>query len=173
MLGVCGGYQMLGETLHDPDGSESGRPQTLRGLNLLPTETTFCTEKHRAQVTGEVIAAPFTGAVLTGYEIHTGNTIARGEPFCTHADGTKEGCTNQNVFGTYLHGLFDSGELTEKLAEYLCARKGIDPAAAVPVSMEEYRREQLDILADGVRNSLDMDAVYRAMGMEDPRGCKA
>ena len=65
------------------------------------------------------------------------------------------------------------GELTEKLAEYLCARKGIDPAAAVPVSMEEYRREQLDILADGVRNSLDMDAVYRAMGMENPRGCKA
>ena len=173
VLGVCGGYQMLGETLHDPDGSESGRPQTLRGLNLLPTETTFCAEKHRAQVTGEVIAAPFTGAMLTGYEIHTGNTIVRGEPFCTHADGTKEGCTNQNVFGTYLHGLFDSGELTEKLAEYLCARKGIDPAAAVPVSMEEYRREQLDILADGVRNSLDMDAVYRAMGMENPRGCKA
>ena len=164
---------MLGETLHDPDGSESGRPQTLRGLNLLPTETTFCAEKHRAQVTGEVIAAPFTGAMLTGYEIHTGNTIVRGEPFCTHADGTKEGCTNQNVFGTYLHGLFDSGELTEKLAEYLCARKGIDPAAAAPVSMEEYRREQLDILADGVRNSLDMDAVYRAMGMENPRGCKA
>ena len=173
VLGVCGGYQMLGETLHDPDGSESGRPQTLRGLNLLPTETTFCAEKHRAQVTGEVIAAPFTGAMLTGYEIHTGNTIVRGEPFCTHADGTKEGCTNHNVFGTYLHGLFDSGELTEKLAEYLCARKGIDPAAAVPVSMEEYRREQLDILADGVRNSLDMDAVYRAMGMENPRGCKA
>ena len=144
-----------------------------RGLNLLPTETTFCTEKHRAQVTGEVITAPFTGAMLTGYEIHTGNTIVRGEPFCTHADGTKEGCINQNVFGTYLHGLFDSGELTEKLAEYLCARKGIDPAAAVPVSMEEYRREQLDILADGVRNSLDMDAVYRAMGMENPRGCKA
>ena len=173
VLGVCGGYQMLGKTLHDPDGSESGRPQTLRGLNLLPTETTFCAEKHRAQVTGEVIAAPFTGAMLTGYEIHTGNTIVCGEPFCTHADGTKEGCTNQNVFGTYLHGLFDSGELTEKLAEYLCARKGIDPAAAVPVSMEEYRREQLDILADGVRNSLDMDAVYRAMGMENPRGCKA
>ena len=173
VLGVCGGYQMLGETLHDPDGSESGRPQTLRGLNLLPTETTFCAEKHRAQVTDEVIAAPFTGAMLTGYEIHTGNTIVRGEPFCTHMDGTKEGCTNQNVFGTYLHGLFDSGELTEKLAEYLCTCKGIDPAAAVPVSMEEYRREQLDILADGVRNSLDMDAVYRAMGMENPRGCKA
>ena len=115
VLGVCGGYQMLGETLHDPDGSESGRPQTLRGLNLLPTETTFCAEKHRAQVTGEVIAAPFTGAMLTGYEIHTGNKIVRGEPFCTHADGTKEGCTNQNVFGTYLHGLFDSGELTLSL----------------------------------------------------------
>ena len=90
-----------------------------------------------------------------------------------HADGTKEGCVSENVFGTYLHGLFDSGELTEKLAEYLCARKGIDPAAAAPVSMEEYRREQLDILADGVRNSLDMDAVYRAMGMENPRRCKA
>ena len=143
VLGVCGGYQMLGETLHDPDGSESGRPQTLRGLNLLPTETTFCTEKHRAQVTGEVIAAPFTGAMLTGYEIHTGNTIVRGEPFCTHADGTKEGCINQNVFGTYLHGLFDSGELTEKACEIplrpqgdrprsrrACFHGGIPPRAA-------------------------------------------
>ena len=57
--------------------------------------------------------------------------------------------------------------------EELVAAGIIDPAAAVPVSMEEYRREQLDILADGVRNSLDMDAVYRAMGMENPRGCKA
>ena len=97
----------------------------------------------------------------------------QGAPLCTLADGTPEGCVQGQVFGTYLHGLFDSGELTEKLAEYLCTCKGIDPAAAVPVSMEEYRREQLDILADGVRNSLDMDAVYRAMGMENPRGCKA
>ena len=56
--------------------------------------------------------------------------------------GEEADCTNQNVFGTYLHGLFDSGELTEKLAEYLCARKGIDPAAAAPVSMEEYQASQ-------------------------------
>ena len=70
------------------------------------------------------------------------------------------------VFGTYLHGLFDTGTLTEALAGWLCRRKGIDPSDAALIPMEEYRRQQFDILADGVRGALDMDAVYAAMGME-------
>ena len=168
VLGVCGGYQMLGQTLDDPTGSESGRPQTLRGLGLLPTRTVFSEQKRRAQVKATVAAAPFAGAALTGYQIHTGRTEVQGMPFCTLADGTPEGCVQDNVFGTYLHGLFDSGELTEQFAAYLCRRKGIDPAAAAPISMQEYRTQQLDLLADGVRHNLDLAAVYAAMGLAQP-----
>ena len=92
VLGVCGGYQMLGQTLADPEGTESGRPQTLRGLGLLPTQTTFTAEKRRTQSQATVTAEPFAGAHLTGYEIHTGRTTVQGAPFCTLADGTPEGC---------------------------------------------------------------------------------
>ena len=168
VLGVCGGYQMLGKTLDDSAGSESGSPCVLNGLGLLPTHTVFTAEKCRAQVQA-VAAAPFAGAVLTGYEIHTGRTEVMGSPFCRQADGTPEGCVQDNVFGTYLHGLFDSGELTEKLAEYLCRRKGLDPGKTTPIRMETYRNQQLDLLADGVRSALDWKAVYGAMGMQPPK----
>ena len=166
VLGVCGGYQMLGQTLDDPTGSESGRQQTLRGLGLLPTRTAFSEQKRRAQVKATVAAAPFAGAELEGYEIHTGVTEAEGEPFAHYPDGGREGCAQGNVFGTYLHGLFDTGALTEALAGWLCRRRGIDPSDAALIPMEEYRRQQFDKLADGVRAALDMDAVYAAMGME-------
>ena len=109
------------------------------------------------------------GAALTGYQIHTGRTEVQGVPFCTLADGTPEGCVQDNVFGTYLHGLFDTGELTEKLVALLCQRKGIAPDSAALIPMEQYRQQQFDLLADGVRGALDLDAVYAAMGLENPR----
>ena len=169
VLGVCGGYQMLGETLADPEGTESGTAQTVRGLGLLPTRTVFTGQKHRTQDTAAVTAAPFAGAALTGYQIHTGRTEVQGVPFCTLADGTPEGCVQDNVFGTYLHGLFDTGELTEKLVTLLCRRKGIAPDSAALIPMEQYRQQQFDLLADGVRGALDLDAVYAAMGLDNPR----
>ena len=168
VLGVCGGYQMLGGMLDDSAGTESGRPQTLRGLELLPTRTVFTLEKRRAQVTATA-AAPFAGAALTGYEIHTGRTTVEGAPFCTLADGTPDGCVQGSVFGTYLHGLFDSGELTEKLAAMLCRRKGLAPETAAPLTMQAYREQQFDLLADGVRRALDMSAIYAAMGLAAPK----
>ena len=168
VLGVCGGYQMLGGMLDDSAGTESGRPQTLRGLELLPTRTVFTLEKRRAQVTATA-AAPFAGAALTGYEIHTGRTTVEGAPFCTLEDGTPDGCVQGSVFGTYLHGLFDSGELTEKLAALLCYRKGLAPETAAPLTMQTYREQQFDLLADGVRRALDMPAIYAAMGLAAPK----
>ena len=168
VLGVCGGYQMLGGMLDDSAGTESGRPQTLRGLELLPTRTVFALEKRRAQVTATA-AAPFAGAALTGYEIHTGRTTVEGAPFCTLADGTPDGCVQGSVFGTYLHGLFDSGELTEKFAAMLCRRKGLAPETAAPLTMQAYREQQFDLLADGVRRALDMSAIYAAMGLAAPK----
>ena len=168
VLGVCGGYQMLGQTLDDPAGTESGKPMSLAGLGLLPTRTTFDAQKRRTQVRAVALGAPFAGARMTGYEIHNGRTTVNGEPFCRLADGTPEGCVCPNVFGTYLHGLFDSGELTQALVKLLCARKGISPKETRPTSMAEYRQAQFDLLADGVRKALDMGAVYRAMGMKAP-----
>jgi len=168
VLGVCGGYQMLGQTLDDPAGTESGKRMSLAGLGLLPTRTTFDAQKRRTQVRAVALGAPFAGARMTGYEIHNGRTTVNGEPFCRLADGTPEGCVCPNVFGTYLHGLFDSGELTQALVKLLCARKGISPRETRPTSMAEYRQAQFDLLADGVRKALDMGAVYRAMGMKAP-----
>ena len=166
VLGVCGGYQMLGQTLDDPAGTESGKPLSLAGLGLLPTRTTFDAQKRRTQVRAVALSAPFAGARMTGYEIHNGRTTVNGEPFCRLADGTPEGCVCKNVFGTYLHGLFDSGELTQALVKLLCARKGISPKETRPTPMAEYRQAQFDLLADGVRGALDMGAVYRAMGIK-------
>ena len=88
VLGVCGGYQMLGETLADPEGTESGRSQTVRGLGLLPIQTVFTDAKHRTQDTATVTAPQLAGAVLTGYQIHTGRTAVQGVPFCRLADGS-------------------------------------------------------------------------------------
>ena len=134
VLGVCGGYQMLGQTLDDPTGSESGRPQTLRGLGLLPTRTVFSEQKRRVQVKATVAAAPFAGAELEGYEIHTGVTEAEGEPFAHYPDGGREGCVQGNVFGTYLHGLFDrgAGGLALPPEGHRPLRRGPHPDGRVP-----------------------------------------
>ena len=138
----------------------------MRGLGLLPIQTVFTDAKHRTQDTATVTAPPLAGAALTGYQIHTGRTAVQGVPFCRLADGSDEGCVQGNVAGTYLHGLFDTGELTEKLVQLLCSRKGISPASAPLLSMQEYRQQQFDLLADGVRRALDMNALYAAMGLE-------
>ena len=163
ILGVCGGYQMLGGTLSDPTGAEGDRPQTLRGLGLLPVDTVFDTRKTRTRVQGEALPAPFTGAQIDGYEIHTGRTTVKGAPFCRLQDGTLDGCAADRVFGTYLHSLFDSGALTEALARALCHKKGIDYRTAAPVNRSDYLNQQYDKLAAGVRAALDMDAIYRMM----------
>ena len=140
------------------------------GMGLLPCATRFTGQKVRTRVQACAAAGPFAGAQLDGYEIHMGRTERGGTPpFCLLADGTPEGAAAGNVFGTYLHGLFDTGELTEKLVALLCQRKGIAPDSAALIPMEKYRQQQFDLLADGVRGALDLDAVYAAMGLENPR----
>lgn len=163
VLGVCGGYQMLGEVIHDPEGVEYGKSGSVRGLGLLPMETTFLPEKSRTRVEARVLAGPLAGANLDGYEIHMGATQVRGEPFCVLESGQEDGCAQGNVWGTYLHGLFDSGELTQKLAALLCERKGLAVETAQAVSHAAYQQTQLDLLAQGVREALDLEQIYRVM----------
>lgn len=162
VLGVCGGYQMLGRTLSDPEGVE--QQGTREGLGLLPTETVFTAEKTRTRRRADCVSGPFKGAKLEGYEIHMGQTRRLGgEAFCRLENGGEDGTVSGHVFGTYLHGLFDSGELTEKLADYLAARKGM-PLPPVQISNRAaYRNRQYDLLADAVRASLDMERIYRIM----------
>ena len=164
VLGVCGGYQMLGQALEDPTGAEGGiAGRTLRGLGLLPVTTTFTREKTRTRMEATVTEGPLAGAHLDGYEIHMGRTRVDGTNFCRLEDGTPEGCCRGDVWGTYLHGLFDTGELTVKLADWLCRRKGLTPQKAKPISHVAYQQRQFDTLAEGVRGALDMAAVYRLM----------
>lgn len=161
VLGICGGYQMLGQTLSDPSGSEGGG--ACRGLGLLPVDTVFSPQKRRTRVQAVVTAAPFAGTQLDGYEIHTGQTQVHGPAFCRLENGQEDGCVSGQVFGTYLHGLFDTGTLTQKLAAYLCARKGIDCEQALILTHAAYQEEQFDQLAEGMRKALDLKAIYAMM----------
>ena len=195
VLGVCGGFQMLGKTISDPCGVEEGGE--IAGMGLLPVRTSFSGKKMRTRVRAQVNAGPFAGAELSAYEIHMGRTVTEEgtEPFAVTepeeaksretrieesspedsvdedsfpsigcekgSAGRMDGAYSGNVFGTYLHGLFDSGELTERLAEYLCTRRGIDASAYKPESRAAYRERQYEELAKCVRESLDLESVYR------------
>lgn len=172
VLGICGGYQMLGEKLSDPHNTELGG--TLRGLGLLPVETVFYEEKTRLQSKGTVktlegVFSPLSAATVSGYEIHMGRSARAGtaKPFAVLSDGTEDGAVLNNVCGTYLHGLFD-GELAGKTAELLLLRKGITPEKSQEAMPDtaSFHQIQYDILAESLRNNLDMDAIYRILNRQ-------
>ena len=153
VIGICGGYQMLGETLSDPDGVEYGGE--MAGLGLLPVSTVFAGKKTRTRVNGTLpqlggIFSSLSGQPYEGYEIHMG---------ITGADGIVTG--RGNVYGTYLHGFFDREEVTKAVAGALFRQKGLDPDAVRAFDIAAYKEEQYDKLAAAVRSALDMEAVYR------------
>ena len=169
VAGICGGYQMLGRTVSDPEGVESGG--TLRGLGLLPAETQFQGEKTRTQVTGRFLAPEgifggMAGVPFAGYEIHMGRTESTAAPlveFSTQTgEGRADGLSAGNVWGCYVHGLFDKAEAARALVDCLLAAKGLEPGTAA-VDWKEYAQAQYDKLADGLRQSLDMERVYRIL----------
>ena len=175
VVGICGGYQMLGRVLSDPDGVESGG--AMAGMGLLPTETVFLGEKTRTRVSGafrrgEGIFASLSGVPFHGYEIHMGETtyLEDAGPLArlTCLDGTEkpDGAARGNVWGSYVHGIFDAGGFAQGLVNALLSAKGLTPDAAA-VDWETYQEEQYDKLAAGVRASLDMDRVYRILNGEE------
>ena len=167
VIGICGGYQMLGRKITDVSGVEGGGSVT--GMGLLPTETEFAEEKHRTRVGGRVSAEGFwkelSGIELEGYEIHMGETVLPdgSKPLAVLDNGHSDGCAAGNVLGSYLHGFFDSAECRKAVLSTLCGRKGIDPAELAVFDYKAYKEKQYDILADGVRSNLDMKMIYRIL----------
>ena len=162
VIGICGGYQMLGDLITDEAGIE-GSQKEIRGMGLLPVRTAFEPEKTLTRVKGHICNGPLKGAAVEGYEIHMGETAVSGDAFCLLENGNADGCVNGNVFGTYLHGLFDTADAAEKMADWLCGMKGIDRKTHVTESRAAYRDRQYAMLAEAVRRSLDMKYLYHLL----------
>ena len=175
VVGICGGYQMLGRVLSDPDGVESGG--TMAGMGLLPTETIFLGEKTRTRVDGAFrggagLFTALNGVPFHGYEIHMGETayledaVPLSRLTCLDRAEKLDGAARGNVWGSYVHGIFDSGAFAQALVNALLSAKGLTPDA-VAVDWETYQEEQYDKLAAGVRTSLDMDRIYGILNGEE------
>jgi adenosylcobyric acid synthase len=171
ILGICGGYQMLGLDISDPHGMEGGG--NIAGMGLLPTHTVFDVGKHTVQSKGEFLhlegpLSALSGAQIEGYEIHMGTTTrVAGNPATRleYGDATvrDDGCNVGNVYGTYLHGVFDKASCNAALVGALLKAKGLDVHAIESIDMKAYKQRQYDIWADVIREHMDMDLVYRIL----------
>ncbi len=153
VFGICGGLQMLGQKISDPYNTEGGGE--IAGMGLLPIETVFAKEKTRTQTEGifrdeEGLFAGLNGLYYRGYEIHMGQSG-------TNAPLIRSG----NVWGSYIHGLFDENGIAEVIVRALYDRAGLEFDENAVFDVHEYRESQYDKLADAVRGALDMDMIYR------------
>ena len=161
LFGICGGYQMLGSTIRDPEGVEAAGVTEIQGMGLLDMDTVFAGEKVQRQVSGTFGEIPgalhgLTGLDYTGYEIHMGRSQRGGDAIQ---------CSG-NVYGSYIHGIFDGAGIAQALVRGLAAKKGIDPGRLIVFDPEAYKQEQYDRLADAVRGGLDMDFIYKVLNRE-------
>jgi adenosylcobyric acid synthase len=176
VIGICGGYQMMGEVILDPEQVESPETRT-DGLGLLPVTTTFFSVKSTHQVRGQVVSEKgllegASGLPLSGYEIHMGRTDGTDmlSPFridersrrpCQEMDGCLS--PDGNHLGTYVHGLFHNETLRRSLLGCLAARKGV---VFHPQGRVISKEEQYDRLAALVRCSLNMELLYRIIDLK-------
>jgi adenosylcobyric acid synthase len=173
VIGICGGYQMLGERIMDPEGVESSQAEAV-GVGLLPVTTEFGGTKATQQVEGTVnvargLLADCAGIPIKGYEIHIGTTDGSGLFSLDKRSGTAvdeldgamdgEGLT----LGTYMHGLFHNREFRRGVLGQLAAWKGVELPPGDEVDLEaEY-----DKLAEIVRANVDIGALYRVTGLAE------
>ena len=156
VIGICGGYQMLGMTLSDPDGVEGGG--SMAGMELLDVDTEFASAKTRTQTNGTVtdldgIFKPLSGTVFSGYEIHMGKTTLRkgSYAFAMLGGAAPDGSVKGSVVGCYVHGLFDD-DLGEALVRMLTGSSHEENSAS-SISAYDYKQLQYDKLADALRTS--------------------
>ncbi len=178
IMGICGGYQMLGQEVHDPHHVESTR-ENVRGLGLLPVGTTFAREKQTYQVKAFMCGHERLFCVvdeLAGYEIHMGETRYNNRsavPFATIIEraGKKakapDGCVSPdgNIIGTYIHGIFDNDDFRFKLIRHLEKKKGQKPSQGYLTEYKRIKEQKYDELADIVRKNMNMGIIYDMMKM--------
>lgn len=181
IFGICGGYQMLGRQISDPFGEEdgTGKANITPGMNLLPVETTFIEKKRTIQMSGKFgevkgIFSALSGKPLYGYEIHSGvttfpeqNALTSISPIYENDDTILEGSQTVNeklsVYGTYIHGIFDSDGIAVKIVEALLEKKGLKMDDVQTINFADYKVQQYDKLADSIRKNLDMKKIYEIL----------
>ena len=190
VFGICGGYQIMGNTITDKEGAEqkAGSSNTqVRGMELLPIDTEFETEKVRTRVAGTFgqvtgILKELSGLEIEGYEIHMGishsadpdagfmtqvTEIQQRSTISTISKLQKQdGISYGNCYGTYLHGIFDRPGVAEAITRILLKNKGLDGETVAAFDYQRYKEQQYDKLADALRQSLDMKAIYEMMGLK-------
>ncbi|MBN6186771.1 cobyric acid synthase [Aneurinibacillus sp. BA2021] len=172
IVGICGGYQMLGRALHDPDGVESSLPYS-EGLGLLPIQTTFSAGKRTLRVSGRVSDVSFAGEEeIEGYEIHLGKTVreAGSRPLFVLGEGHTDGTITEDerIWGTYLHGVFHNRAFTRAWLNDIRKRQGRPVVDGMVKTEAERREESYTALAALVREHLDMQKLYDIIQLPVP-----
>ena len=149
---------MMGRKISDPYNSEGGG--SIEGMGLLECETVFAEEKHQTRVSGKFSEAGgffgcLSGADFYGYEIHMGETSDSGSSL-TDRGGSFSG----DAAGCYIHGIFDSADVSGRIVRKLFEKKGLEYNGG-SISREKYLDGQFDLLADSIRKSIDMNKIYR------------
>ena len=162
VFGICGGYQMLGRSVSDPDQVEAAGVTEIAGMNLLPMDTVFHGEKVQTQTSGifaeiQGMLSCLNGLSYGGYEIHMGRSQEALNPV-TGKD---------NVYGSYVHGIFDAPGVADTILKALCRQKGVDFDTLGTFDMGAYKEQQYDKLAAAVREGLDMELVYKILNREE------
>lgn len=180
VFGICGGYQMMGELLSDPEHVEEGG--SLRGMGLLPVRTVFAAQKTRTRVHGSFEGLQgslkgLSGAALEGYEIHMGTTgyTKEAAPLVRITEENSEkrekydGAQAGNCFGCYVHGIFEHPAAAAGFAEALLLEKGYTPGKLELTDWHTYKETQYNKLADIIRENLDMRYIYEVIGKGNGR----
>jgi len=178
IVGICGGYQMLGKELRDPNHVESAITE-VAGLGLLNTVTVFEGEKTTTQVKGYVSSAAnpsLEGVPVRGYEIHMGQTqLGQGtQPLIHMTESLNEkidlydGAIREDgrVMGSYIHGIFDDLDFTRGLLDLIRLEKGLDSHEQQQMTFEEFKDNEYNKLADLIRRHIDMKKVYEILGID-------
>ncbi len=160
VFGICGGYQILGGQISDPAQTECGG--TVAGLGLLPCRTVFHPQKTQTQTSGHFEAVEgffhcLSNAAFYGYEVHLGTTETNAAALTDHG-----GCISGNIAGCYIHGIFDSADVSGALVRAMYQARGLSFTGTV-TDRRAFREAQLDLLADTVRANLDIAKIYQIM----------
>ena len=169
IIGICGGYQMMGERICDPYGVESGGE--IAGLGLLPMETVMEEKKHRRQVQGQIgevkgLFSGLSGLSYEGYEIHMGVTKPLEKQNLMEFTQEQTGYAMGNLYGTYIHGFFDSQRILQEVVRGIADAKGTNLNLDEVINYRDLKEREYDKLADTMRKHMNIQGIYGMMGLD-------